>query len=642
MYCRIVLSILTFFTFHLGGQELMTIGKESVTTDEFLRIYQKNNSSASSFTQKDINDYVELFTLFKMKLQEARRLKLDTLPAVREDYQKYTEQLIQNHFIDKNYLDNIFKAQYEHMKYDVKVAHIMVKCAPTAAASDTMLAFNKINFLQKQATKDNFSKLASENSEDPASASKGGLLGYITAFMTFPEFENPSYSTPVGGISSVFRTQYGYHIIHVLDKRPARGRIKVAHIYLKKSEKKEEAEKKMLDAYKQLISKKLNFEDAVKKYSEDASTLETKGELQEFGVSEMVSDFEEQCFALKSAGDISKPFMTEYGWHLVKLIEKKPLKGYEESLDLIKQRMARDPRINNLKGVAYSKMIEKYQLAENKAAYASVLAPLQDTFFMIKNWVLKPDKSLLPQTLFSLGGQHITVKDFIDYVNTNYKNASSKSKQDALMAMYSAYKEKTIWDISKQKLINEDFNFRNLESEYMNGLLIFEIMDREVWKKAVADTVGSKKLYEEVKNNYWYKDRIVLEGIKSSKAEVLTSHKNIWTQQSAKSLYETIRKTKDSNDIVYYERTIEKGEKNDLDIAVEQKQPTILFEEEDKSKVLARVVKILPPAIKPYSEIRGRIQNLYQNKLEKEWNASLRAKYPVKINNPELQKLIKK
>ena len=138
----------------------------------------------------------------------------------------------------KNYIENIWKAQYEHMKYDVKVAHIMVKCAPNASPADTLIAFNKLNFLKQQANKENFSRLATENSEDPSSAPKGGLLGYITAFMTFPEFEEPCFSTPIGNISSIFRTQYGYHILYVLDKRPARGRIKVAHIYLKKTEKK--------------------------------------------------------------------------------------------------------------------------------------------------------------------------------------------------------------------------------------------------------------------------------------------------------------------------------------------------------------------------------------------------------------------
>jgi peptidyl-prolyl cis-trans isomerase SurA len=620
----------------------MIIGQEKVSVDEFLRIYQKNNQSTTSYSEKDVQEYVELFTLFKMKLQEAKRMRLDTLPMLKEDYQKYTDQLVQNHFVDKNYIENIWKAQYEHMKYDVKVAHIMVKCAPNANPSDTLIAYNKLNYLRQQATKDNFAKLATENSEDQSSAIKGGLLGYITAFMTFPEFEQPCFQTPIGAISSIFRTQYGYHIIHVLDKRVARGKIKVAHIYLKKSEKPEVAEKQIQEAYKQIISKKITFENAVKKYTEDASTKENYGILNEFGVSEMVNDFEEQCFALKNPGELSRPFMTEYGWHLVKLIEKIPVKGYEDSKDYIKQRMANDPRINNLKGIAYSRILAKYKFTETPSNLSPLMANMPDTFFMIKNWVLKPMKAIESNTLFSFAGKSFNLKDFSNYVNTNYNTASSKSKKDAIDAMYAAYKEKVIWQLAKEQLSAEDKTYSQLESEYMNGLLIFEIMDREVWKKALADTLGSMKMYEEVKSNYWFKDRFMLEGIKTKKTEGLDTYIQSLTSLSAKVVFEKIKQSKDSNEFVYYERTIERGDYPEIDKAMDAKAISVQFKDEDKSSILAKVVKLLPPSIKPYSEIRGRIQNLYQNKLEKEWGASLRSKYPVKINNIELSKIIKK
>jgi len=642
MFRIIILISFAFIASISYAQELMIIGQEKVSVDEFLRIYQKNNQSTTSYSEKDVQEYVELFTLFKMKLQEAKRMRLDTLPMLKEDYQKYTDQLVQNHFVDKNYIENIWKAQYEHMKYDVKVAHIMVKCAPNANPSDTLIAYNKLNYLRQQATKDNFAKLATENSEDQSSAIKGGLLGYITAFMTFPEFEQPCFQTPIGAISSIFRTQYGYHIIHVLDKRVARGKIKVAHIYLKKSEKPEVAEKQIQEAYKQIISKKITFENAVKKYTEDASTKETYGVLNEFGVSEMVNDFEEQCFALKNPGELSRPFMTEYGWHLVKLIEKIPVKGYEDSKDYIKQRMANDPRVNNLKGIAYSRILAKYKFTETPSNLSPLMANMPDTFFMIKNWVLKPMKAIESNTLFSFAGKSFNLKDFTNYVNTNYQTASSRSKKEALDAMYAAYKEKVIWQTTKDKLSAEDKPYSQLESEYMNGLLIFEIMDREVWKKALADTLGSMKMYEEVKSNYWFKDRFMLEGIKTKKTEGLDTYIQSLTSLSAKVVFEKIKQSKDSNEFVYYERTIERGDYPEIDKAMDAKAISVQFKDEDKSSILAKVVKLLPPSIKPYSEIRGRIQNLYQNKLEKEWGASLRSKYPVKINNIELSKIIKK
>jgi DNA-directed RNA polymerase beta' subunit len=167
-------------------------------------------------------------------------------------------------------------------------------------------------------------------------------------------------------------------------------------------------------------------------------------------------------------------------------------------------------------------------------------------------------------------------------------------------------------------------------------------MDREVWKKALADTLGSMKMYEEVKSNYWFKDRVMLEGIKTKKTEGLDTYVQSLTSLSAKVVFEKIKQSKDSNEFVYYERTIERGDYPEIDKAMDAKAISVQFKDEDKSSILAKVVKLLPPSIKPYSEIKGRIQNLYQNKLEKEWGRSLRSKYPVKINNIELSKIIKK
>lgn len=639
-------KILIFILFSVSlwqvqSQELMTVGKEKVSVDEFLRIYRKNNLNTLSYSEKEINEYLDLFTLFKMKLQEARHLKLDTLPAIKEDYDKYTDQLVQNHFVDKNYIENIYKSQFENMKYDVKVAHIMVKVAQNASPADTLLAYNKLNYIRSQANKDNFAKLAAENSEDKSTAERGGLLGYITAFMTFPDFENQCYNTLVGGISPVFRTQYGYHILHILEKRPARGRIKVAHIFMKKSEKNEE-EKKMQEAYKLISTGKMSFEDAVKKYSEDASTKETKGELNEFGVSEMVSDFEEQCFALNRVGDISKPFSTEYGWHLVKLIEKKPIVNYEQSKDYIRQRMSRDPRVNNLKTVAYQRMLTQYQFSENPSVLADYHKSLPDTFFMQKGWKLSYNKSNENNVLFQYAAKPYTIKDFVIYANENFKNASTKSKLDAFSAMYNAYKEANIWTATKQKLKTDDVHYSNLESEYMNGLLIFDIMDREVWKKAILDTNGSKKLYEEVKGDYWYRDRAVLEGIKTRKPELAATYTTALANLSGKKLLEQIKKSKDSNEFVYYERTVEKGDYPVVDSAMESLNKPFVWMDDDKATILSKVISILPPSIKSYDDVRGRIQNLYQTKIEKNWGAALRAKYPVKVNQAELNKIIKK
>lgn len=635
------LFFLFLITFTLQAQDIMTVGKENVSVSEFIKIYQKNNNSKQSYSQADLNEYIDLFTLFKMKLQEARAMKLDTLPTIKEDYDRYTDQLVQNTMINKNYIDNILKEQYEHMKADVKIAHIMVKCAQNASPQDSLIAYNKLKFIQEKLTPLNFGEQAIEHSEDKSSSPQGGQLGFISAFMTFPDFEYQCFHTPVGQISPIFRTQFGFHIMHIIEKRPARGRIQVAHIYMKKSDDKAD-EKKMNEIFKEIASKKINFEEAVKKYSQDVSTIEKNGELPEFGVSEMVQIFEDECYNLKNNGDISKPFKSDYGWHMVKLIQKKPIQSYELSKDMIKQKMERDPRITNLRGVAYNQMIAKYKLIENTQNFSNYTSPFPDTFFVKNNWVLPMLKTKIAIPLFTFNDQNYTLGNFIDFANKNFNTATSRNKQDVFSAMYSTFKEKSVWDAVKKKMSIENEEYKGLESEYMNGLLIFEIMEKEIWKKAVIDTNGAKKLYEKEKNNYWYKERYMLEGIKAKNEKIAINYLQNVAQNSPKKIVDLSKKTKDSNELIYYEKIIEKGENETIDSAVNVNLKSFKFTDDDKSIVIAKIVKKLAPSIKPFNEIKGRIQNLYQTQLEKEWNLTLRAKYPVKINQIELTKLIKK
>jgi peptidyl-prolyl cis-trans isomerase SurA len=631
---------LLFLSYYSQAQEIMTVGKEKISIAEFLKIYQKNNNSKQSYSKQDLTEYIDLFTLFKMKLQEAQFMRLDTQAVIKEDYSRYTDQLVQNMMLDKNYVDNILRAQYEHMKQDVKIAHIMVKCAQNATPQDSAIAFNKIKFISDKANPKNFGDIAREHSEDKSSSPQGGSVGYITAFMTFPDFETPCYTTAAGEITPIFRTQFGYHILHIIEKRTARGRIQVAHIFLPKKDSASD-DKKMKEAYAELNSKKINFDEAVKKYSQDASTVAKNGELPEFGVSEMVQEFEDQCFNLKNPGDYSKPFKSDYGWHMVKLIAKKSLESYELTKDIIKQKMDKDPRLTDLKQVAYQQMSKKYNLQETSTNLIAYTTPFVDTFFMTKNWMLKADKAAAQKVLFTYNNQSFNLAQFIDFSNKNFNTASSRNKQDVFNAMYAAYKEKQIWDIAKAKLKLENEDYRNLESEYMNGLLIFDIMEKQVWKKAVLDSNGAKKLYETVKNDYWYKERYVIEALKTKSEDKAKTQLNAIATEAPKKLLDKLKKTKDSMEFVYAEKTVEKGDYPTVDEAVSKAAKSFILIDDDKSILVAKVVKTLLPSMKPYNEIKGRIQNLYQTQLEKEWNAGLRAKYPVNINQAELNKLIK-
>lgn len=642
----IVLFVLTSLAVNGYSQTLMRIDNEEVSLDEFQKIYQKNNPTTVSYSRKNLTDYLELFTLYKMKLKQARSIRLDTLPEIQDDYTKYTDQLAKKMMADKNYMENIMRSQYEHMKSDVKIAHIMVRCDRNASPNDSLLAYNKIKLLKEKANVANFGDIAKEHSEDKGSSVNNGLLGYISAFMTANDFEEQCYNTPVNTLSPIFRTQFGYHILKVLDRRPARGRIRVAHIYIANKNEEETkakiAETAIQKAYKELQNK-VSFEKAVAKYSLDKSSMDKNGELPEFGVSEMIQDFEDQAFALVKAGDYSKPFKTDYGWHIVRLIEKLPIKSYEESKNIIKQKLERDTRVVNMNEIMSERVSEKFNLKENPKALTELSKTIHDTFFSKKDWVLKPATILSNETLFIMDNKLFSIGQFATYVNTKFKSTVSPKSTDLLIAMYKEYKNRMIWDIAKSKLKLENEEYRSLDLEYLNGLMIFELMDQEIWKKAVKDSQGSKKIYEEMKNEFKYNTRIELVGV-STKSKDVNERLNLasYNYSSAKDLLASMKKTSDSNEVFLTEKIVEKGD--DPKIDAKKWAIGIVFSNYDEAEKIYSVnyiQKILPPSIKPYNEIKGRVQNIYQTRLESQYNQSLRKKFKVNVLQDVLNKIIK-
>lgn len=629
------------------SQTLMTINNEPISVEEFKKVYLKNNTSKSSFSNKEVNDYIELFTLYKMKLIEAKAKKIDTSSALKEDYIKYSDQLALSYFTDKNYLEKLTKLQYERSLKDLKVAHIMIKLNQNATPVDTLKAYNKLLELSKTLTPQNFNQIATTQSEDDNTKPRGGVLGYVTTFMTFPAFEEAIYNTPKGQISPIFKTQFGYHIAYVMDERPARGKVKVAHIYIndktEEDKKNHTAEKQINLAYNELSKGKKKFEDVVAKYSQDETTIKSKGVLNPFGISEMIVDFEENSFGLKTVGEFSKPFKTDYGWHIVSLIEKIPVGTFENAVEGIKKRLEKDPRANNMKGMAQEKLKQKYKLSENTVAIQKLIEMTPDNTFENKNWVFKAG-SESKSSLFTINGSSFTGSDLAKFINENYSGIVAKNKTEILLSLINNYKEKIVMDVAKSDLIKEKEDFRNLLDEYQNGLLIFDIMDKEIWQKANTDTNGLKNFYETVKENYKYKERAEV-SMFSTKDKALSQKIEKMLQDSkstATKINETLRKSSDSNNFKYILKTIERGENGTLDIKPWTIGATeVIMNTENDLINIFKFEKSIPITPKPLNEIKGRVQNLYQTKLEKEWNDYLRKKYTTKIDQKVLNTLIK-
>src|SRR5688572_8033978 len=213
-----------------------TVNKKPVTVDEFIYLYKKNHQDLQKdFTNEKINEYLDLFINFKLKVEEAKKRGLDTTKVFLKEYNGYREELRKPYLPDAKIIDSLVKLTYERMKVEVSAAHILISVKPDASPEDTLKTYQKIQELRKKivVTGEDFGSVASKSSEDPSAKINQGNLGYFTAMQMVYPFESAAYTTKVGEVSQPIRTRFGYHILKVLDRRPARGEVEVSHIMLR-------------------------------------------------------------------------------------------------------------------------------------------------------------------------------------------------------------------------------------------------------------------------------------------------------------------------------------------------------------------------------------------------------------------------
>jgi peptidyl-prolyl cis-trans isomerase SurA len=634
MRIYLLLSVFCFLSFSAAGQvkevpkslPLFTVGKTTLSTDEFLYTYRKNHqNNADGFTEKNVNEYLDLLVIFKLKVAEARARGLDTTAKFNTEFKTYREELKKPYRTEPDALDKLTKETYQHLTEEVKVAHILINLKPDALPADTLAAYQKISNLKKRIEAgESFEKLANEFSEDPSAKYNNGDLGYFTALQMVYPFEEASYKTPVGQLSIV-RTQFGYHLIKVKDKKAARGEVEVSHILLRTSTANDEKVKGTIFSIYDQLKGGRSWDEVCKEYSEDKNTKDAGGRLRPFGVGALpsVPEFEVVAFSLQNAGEISDPFQSGLGWHIIRLEKKIPLPPYKEMEASLKRRVGRDERLQLSQQALNEKRKKEYGFVEEKSIKQSVFA-LSDSSLIRGTWRNNADQVLAGQKLFSVYGSSFTVRDFLSHVLTNQK-ISNLSPSAYINQLYESFVEEKILAAEEEKLKRENPDFKNLLTEYYEGILLFEIMEHEVWNKASIDSTGQLNYYERNKDKYNAGDRV---------------EARIFTAQD-KSLIDEI-KTKISKGDTLKDADLRKFksiqnfrayEKKDSKIVDKISWSTGLHETEaDGLFYIVEIKRLIPPGLKTFEEARSQVISDYQDYLEKNWVADLRKKYPVKIN----------
>jgi len=620
---------------------LMTINNKPVLKSEFEYIYNKNNSN-NSLDKKTLDEYVDLFVNFKLKVEEAKSQGIDTTKSFITELAGYRSQLTKPYLTDSRVDDALLHEAYDRSKEDVDVSHILIRIPQNASPFDTLKAFNEINAIWKRVQKEDFSKVAKEVSQDQSADKNSGHIGWVSAFRTVYPFETMAFNTPVGTISRPVRTAFGYHILKIHGRRNSLGEILVSHIMIFTSKGEEAQNKKAkvtIDSIYQRVLAGDDFGTLAKTYSQDKGSSVKNGELPWFGTGRMVPEFETAAFALKNVGDISQPIQSEYGWHIIKLMDKKGLAAFDELKADLERKVKHDERANS----GQHAFLTKSRIANN---YQENSASIQEFYKLLDKHKLTDSTFIaiaakLTDPLFSFAGKSYTQADFARYLKKN--NTSEKSiPSEIIDEKLAAFADSELLSYEDSQLENKYDDFRYLMQEYHDGILLFEVSNREVWEKASKDTQGLDKYFNAHKTDYtWEKPHYKGHVILCRDKETLAAAKSIVKKSETDSIDKYLRTR--LNDSIQYVK-IEKGlyvqgENKVVDDQIfKTKEKYVPTKDYPFFFVTGKLLKNKP---EDYTDVRGLVTADYQEFLEREWIKALRAKYPVNVDQNVL-KTVKK
>ncbi len=637
---------LCLFSQALNAQKsplLFTYGTDSVYQDEFERVFLKNNKKEEQ-TDSSVRAYLNLYINFKLKVKEAETLGMDKNPAFQQELAGYREQLARSYMTDTSLTSKLVDEAYERMKTEVNAAHILILVGPNALPNDTMRAYNRIKELRKKALNGmNFDTLAYYNSEDPSAKTNYGDLGYFSAFDMIYPFETQAFQTDAGSISEIFRTEYGYHVLKVKEKRPYRGEVRVAHLMLRLNTNPKEEEvlvaKRKIDSIYVQLKNGADWKAMVRSYSEDASSSGNGGELNWIRTNSPVAKpFREAAFGLAEVNDISEPVQTEYGWHIVKLLEKRPLAAKEDLIDRIRMQVSREPeRVKMSQEALATRFKAENGFAENIGALNKLIAKMDSS---ILTGTFKADSVIAKEIdLFQIGDRVVTNKDFYSYMQEYQTKQTDVSILAAVSSMYKSFVTKEVLQYQKDHLEEKEPDFRHLMEEYHDGILLFNLTQEKVWNKAVEDTTGLKAFYEAHKNEYQWADRVNATIYECADKKAYKQAKKL-----VKKGFEDVEISQQVNEknplsLVIKHSKFEKGEQAQVDM-VDWKKGTHTVKTEDGKYYLIKITEVLPAGPKAFNEVKGLMTGKYQDQLEKEWIEHLKGIYPVQVNTDTLNGII--
>ena len=615
---------------------LLTISEEPILASEFIRVYNKNLNLVQDDSQKEVESYLKLFINYKLKLAEATLLGYDKDPVYIKELRSYKNQLTQNYLTDKNVTDELVLEAYDRILNEVKAQHVLVRIEEFE--TDTLQAYSAIQAFQERLKNDDFESLKKEIHDGKSIFVED--LGFFTAFKMAYKFESVAFNTKVGEVSEPFRTKFGFHVVKVLEKRKSKGQVIVAHIMIANTQKDTTlVAKDRIQELHRLLLQGEDFGNIAKQFSDDKSSSMRSGELKPFKSGQINSIlFENTAFSLKEKEDISEPIQTQFGWHILKLIDKQAVKEFNSLKPDLESQVRKDSRSQLVKSKMLAKLLSQYQLTglnPNLALLKSNIVYDKSN----KTWKLsdqiKDSKSFLviEKTSYSFG-------DFINFLNKNYKLINPNwATEFAVNKQYKFFLEQSVFRYKKDNLENENQDFANILNEYREGLLLFELMQDKIWEGAKKDTIGLNAFYNENKDNYLWPERVIGSVARSSNAKNIKKVRKLWRSgKSNQSIDELLNKIQQN--VIFSTGEFELG----LSPLPESFTPRVKSQlskiiKENNSFYIVNVKEFMPQSQKSLEDSRGQLISDYQTKLETQWILELKSKFNVKVNEDVFQKV---
>ena len=635
-------TLFLLFVSGLSAQSLFTIDHTGVSKEEFLKAYSKNNNSQKP-TSGSYRDYLELYIRYKLKVRAAYDAQLDTLPGQRTELQNFRQQVAETYLKDETSLDRLVKEVFQRGQKDLRLAHILIALPKNPSVTDTLRAYEKAMAAYAALKKGKkFGETAREYSEDPSVKSNAGSLGFITVFTLPYQLEGLAYSLAPGQFSKPYRTKGGYHIFKNEGERKALGRVKIAQILLafppSSTATIQMTARQKADSLYALLQQGADFAALARVNSGDNLSYQQGGELPEFGIGRYDSAFEATAFALDKDGAISKPLASTFGYHILKRLARKPFPAQldEESMAQLKQQVLNDPRIEISRKALLDRILQQTDFHRAEFSDPDLWA---FTDSAMRNMGLSAFRGLGYNTvLFTFTRQSYNIKEWLDYARNIRGQRPGGAQADK--ELFDRYIERTAQDYYRNHLeeYNKDFAFQL--TEFREGNLLFEIMQRKIWDKASTDSAGLRKYYEAHKDKYWWDasaDALLFTCNNARTAEDLKARLQSHSIGAWRQMTDSGASAIQADSGRYELAQIPNPAKTDLNSGSFTAFST---NQADNSVSFAYILNVYHQrSPRNYRDARGFVINDYQGFMEDQWIAELKKKYAVKVDESVFKSL---